>query len=152
MPRTLQGAAWTFTAKAANEATVSQRPYATIGLPESSQLLRPFTSIYADNGDDALIPKNKFYDELFYSIIRQSTLLNDTFFQNEEYVAYLLKDRSFTLDMGGSGTLVLDLDWVDIDWRDPTVCQPPCIDAERVLNNCTDEDEPSAAGRERKLM
>lgn len=42
------------------------------------------------------------------------------------------------------------LGWVEIDWRDPAVCQPPCIDAERDLKGKEDvpADQPSAAGRQ----
>ncbi|RYP16807.1 hypothetical protein DL765_004920 [Monosporascus sp. GIB2] len=39
------------------------------------------------------------------------------------------------------------LGWVEIDRRDPAVCQPPCVDAERDPNNATDEDEPPAGSR-----
>lgn len=43
------------------------------------------------------------------------------------------------------------LGWVEIDWRDPAVCQPPCIDAERDLKGGKEDDQvdqPSAAGRQ----
>ncbi|RYP79042.1 hypothetical protein DL771_000020 [Monosporascus sp. 5C6A] len=51
-------------------------------------------------------------NELLYNIIQQSTLPNDIFFKNEEYVACLFKDRSFAFDMGNSGKLTFGLDWV----------------------------------------
>lgn len=50
-------------------------------------------------------------NELLYNIVQESTLPNDTIFQNNHDVACLFKDRTFAVDMGVDGDVSFDLDW-----------------------------------------